>query len=161
MKRMTWFVPMAVLLFACAPPQEDVASVRKTIEEMTKKSERDLIAGVIDTALAHYAEDVVSMPNNEPMVKGKDALRERTRQMIGMGMTFSKVTFTTLDVQVSGSLAYELGTFAMTFTMPPSGELSEAGKYLTIYERATDGTWKVKVETWNADEQPGGPRAGS
>jgi ketosteroid isomerase-like protein len=161
MKRFALFVPMAVLLFACAPPQEDVASVRKIIEEMGKKSAQELVSGVYDTTLAQYAEDVVSMPNNEPMLKGKGAVREHMRQLMGMGMKFSKVSFTTMDVKVSGSLAYEIGTYAMTFTMPPLGEISDEGKYLTIYERAADGSWKVKVETWNTNRQPEMPSTGS
>jgi hypothetical protein len=34
------------------------------------------------------------------------------------------------------------------------GEIEDAGKYLTIYERDADGALKIKVETWNTDVNP-------
>lgn len=161
MKRIVPFAICAFLLCSCAPPKPDVAQVRKVIEEMTEKSEKDLMAGIMDTTLANYTEDAVSMPNNGPMLKGKNAIREFSGQMLGMGLKFTNVSFTTTDVQVSGEFAYEIGTYAMTMQMPQIGEMTEEGKYLTVYEKSADGNWKIKVETWNSSRQPPMPGAGS
>lgn len=161
MKRIVPLALCAFVLCSCAPPKHDVAQVRKIIEEMTKKSEKEMIAGVMDTTFANYTQDAMSMPNNGPMLKGKTAIREYYMQMMATGMKFSNVSFTTTDVQVSGDFAYEVGTYAMTMQMPQMGEMSEEGKYLTVYEKAQDGTWKIKVETWNSSKQPPMPEAGS
>jgi len=77
--------------------------------------------------------------------------------MIGTGMKFSKVIFTTLDVKVNGNSAFEIGTFDMAFAMPGASEMSEQGKYLTVYERGPDGKWRIKVETWNGDTRTPAP----
>ncbi len=106
-----------VLLVSCAPPPPDVAAVRKTIEAMTAKSAKDMMAGVFDTTLANYTDDAVSMPNNEPLQKGKPAIKAYYQQMMGMGMKFSKVDFVTIDVQVGLPYAYEVGTYTMTMEM--------------------------------------------
>lgn len=154
MKRIALLAICAVLLCSCVAPKPDVAQVRKVIEEMTKKSEHDLLAGIVDTSLANYSEDAVSLPNNGPMLMGKEAIRSYTRQMLSLGTKFTNVKFVTTDVQTSGDLAYEIGTYAMTMQIPPGGEVAEEGKYLTVYEKAADGTWKIKVETFNINGKP-------
>lgn len=150
-----------LILVSCSPPPPDVAQVRKYIEDLTKKAEKEMLAGTIDTTLADYTDDAVSMPDHEPMIKGKSALKEHYHQMMKSGVKFTKVNFTTTDVQVSGLFAFEIGTFAMTVQMPGMPEISEEGKYLTVYERANDGSWKIKVETWNTNVPPPMPKQGT
>ena len=154
MKTFLLLFSCSLILVSCTPPPPDVAQVRKDIEAMTAKSEQDLVAGTMDTTLAQYTDDAVSMPNHGPMLKGKKAIREYYEQMMAMGMKFTKADFTTTDVQVSGSYAYEIGTYTMTMQMPSGFEMIDEGKYLTVYERATDGSWKTKVETWNSNMPP-------
>ncbi len=154
MKRIAPLAICAVLLCSCVAPKHDVTQVRKVIEEMTQKSAHDLLAGIVDTSLVNYDEDAVSLPNNGPMLRGKEAIRAYTRQMLTLGIKFTNVKFVTTDVQTSGDLAYEIGTYAMTLQIPPVGEVSEEGKYLTVYEKAADGTWKIKVETYNMNGKP-------
>ena len=142
---------LAAAVTSCAPPAPDVAQDRKASEAITQQSQKDLLAGNFDTTLATYADDAVSMPHGGPMIKGKEAIRAEMVRMIGTGMKFSKVIFTTLDVKVNGNSAFEIGTFDMAFAMPGGSEMSEQGKYLTVYERGPDGKWRIKVETWNGD----------
>lgn len=153
------------LLFvcSCAPPAPDVAAVRKAIDAINEKGEKDMLAGVMDTTMGHYMEDATSMPNNGPMLKGKSAIKEYYRGMMGSGVKFTKVDFMTDTVHVSGPYAFEVGKYTMTMQIPVVGEISDEGKYLTVYEHAADGTWKVKVETWNTNKEipMGPPPAGS
>jgi len=159
MKNVVPFVLLGLVFWSCAPPSPDVAQVRKTIEAMNDKSEKDMVSGVWDTTLATYADDAVSMPNFDPMSKGKKAIKAQYGRMMGSGMKFTKIDFTTTDVQVSGEYAYEIGTYTMTFEMPPMGQMTDEGKYLTVYQHDKDGSWKVKVETWNTNKQPAMPGA--
>jgi ketosteroid isomerase-like protein len=160
MKRLIPLMLLGLVLVSCAPKPPDVAEVRKAIEAMTAKSEQDMVAGTWDTTLANFTDDAVSMPNFMPMSRGKMAIKAQYSSMMGMGMKFTKVDFATMDVSVSGEYAYEIGTYTMTFDMPPMGEMTDAGKYLTVYQQAKDGSWKVKVETWNSDKAPPAPGAG-
>jgi len=139
------------LLVSCTPPPPDVAEVRKSIEALTDKAEKDMMAGTMDSTMANYTDDAVSMPNNGPLLKGKKAIKEYYSQMMTMGMKFTRVEFVTTDVQVGGSYAYELGTYSMTMEMAGMPSMSDEGKYVTVYERGTDGTWRIKVETWNTN----------
>ena len=160
MKRLMLFALLGMVSFACAPPQEDVGAVRKQIESVNDKLERDLVAGVFDTTLVHYMDDAISMPDHSRILRGKKALRENGLEMQKMGLKFTKVEFTTTDVEVKGPVAIEVGTYSMTMEVPVVGEVLDQGKYLTIYEKAPDGSWKIKYETWNTDKMPEMPKSG-
>lgn len=147
----------ALVLCSCVPAKQDVAQVRKTIEAMTQKSAKDMLAGVTDTTLSQYTDDAVSMPNNGPLLRGKKAMKEYYGAMLTMGVKFLSVNFTTTDVIVNGPLACELGTYTMTFQIPGTGETTEVGKYMTLYEQASDGAWKIKADTWNTNVAPPAP----
>jgi ketosteroid isomerase-like protein len=154
-------VLVACVLVSCAPPAPDVAALRKQIDEMLVKGEKDMVAGTMDTTMSQYAENPVSMPNNGPMLNGKAAMKEYYGKMMGSGIKFTKVDFITKDVQASGKYVYEVGTYTMTMQIPAMQEMTDEGKYLTVYEIGADGKLKIKVETWNTNAMPPMPGAGS
>ena len=140
-----------LFLASCSPPPPNVTEVRKAIDAMNEEGTKQLLAGTMDTTLHHYMDDAVSMPDHGPMLKGKKAIRAYYEEMFKQ-VKFTKVNFTTVDVSVSGSYAVETGTYAMTMQVPVMGEVSDDGKYLTVYEHAPDGGWKIKAETWNTSK---------
>ena len=159
--KVTLPVLLALAIVSCAPPPPDVASLRKQIDALLEKGERDMLANTMDTTLAQYADDAVSLPNNGPMLKGKAAIKEYYAKMMTTGIRFTQVDFVTHDVQVGGKYVYEVGTYSMTMQIPAMGEMTDAGKYLTVYEIDADGKLKIKVETWNTNTMPPMPGAGS
>jgi ketosteroid isomerase-like protein len=154
-------VLLALVVVSCAPPPPDVAALRKQIDEMLTKGEKDMVAGTMDTTMTQYADDAVSMPNNGPMLKGKTAIKEYYAKSMAMGIKFTKVDFVTKDVQVGGKYVYELGTYTMTMQIPAMREMTDEGKYLTVYEIGADGKLMIKVETWNTNAMPPMPGTGS
>ena len=148
------FCCLAVLVVSCAPPAPNVAEVRKAIETMNKEMQAEMESGIMDTMMARYVDNPISMPNFSPMLTGKAAIKDFYQQMRDMGMTMKDVNFTIVDVQVGGPYAYEVGTYKMTFVMPGMVEMPDEGKYLTVWEKAPDGSWKIKIETWNTNMPP-------
>ena len=144
---------------SCAPPPPDMTQVRKDIEAINVKAEKDMLAGTMDTTMAQYADDPISMPNNGPLLKGKSAIKEYYSKMMGTGFKFLKVHFMTDNVMAGGPYFFEVGTYTMTMQMGTMPEMSDEGKYLTVYERGADGKLKIKVETWNTNKMP--PMPGS
>ena len=145
---------LAALFASCAPPAPDVAQIRKTIEGMTAQMQQEMESGLMDTTMARYADDPVSMPNFGPMLTGKQAMKDYFGEMHEMGITLKDVTFTVVDVQVGLPYAYEIGTYKMTVSMPGMADTPDEGKYLTVWQKQADGSWKIKVETWNNNMRP-------
>lgn len=106
----------------------------------------------VERILSHYADDAIFMEQGIPAMKGKDAFRK------GLGaymrdMNFA-ITFTPTRVEVSrgGDLAYSYGTNAVTFTNPKTKKpVTSLGKYVVVYKKQADGTWKAILDIPNSD----------
>ena len=52
----------------------------------------------------------------------------------------------------SGDMAYSQGAYTMAVTNPKTGRpMTHKGKYLTVYTKQTDGSWKAVAQTFNPD----------
>ncbi|SRR5579875_202470 len=110
-----------------------------------------------DAAL--WTDDGVDLlPGLEPMVgKAKISawLDSLTPQLAGAKMQHCTVEWQ--DIQIHGDLAYEWGINRQKIDFPPPKKSFEGnGKILLILKRQHDGSWKVALESWNANPQPSG-----
>jgi ketosteroid isomerase-like protein len=61
------------------------------------------------------------------------------------------LTLDTTSIEVCGDMAYGIGQFRMAVE-PPGGPRSEqAGKYLVVYRKQPDSTWKAVADMFNAN----------
>lgn len=57
-----------------------------------------------------------------------------------------------VEVAKSGEIGYTRGTYTMTMSARDTKKvLREKGKYVTIYSRQADGSWKMMEDISNAD----------
>jgi ketosteroid isomerase-like protein len=89
------------------------------------------------------------------MREGIDAIRKSSEEMAKMNMKITLFEPTTLKVIPDGKLITEIGTYKIKLTIPGVDQpVEDHGKYLTIWEKQSDGSLKVKVEIWNTDINP-------
>jgi ketosteroid isomerase-like protein len=95
------------------------------------------------------------MPNNGNILEGADVIRKSMLGMLNSGSKVISYNAKTLYVMLCSDKIIEIGKFRISFTVPGKPEVEEdTGKYMTIWEKAADGTLKIKVETWNSDAHP-------
>jgi uncharacterized protein (TIGR02246 family) len=96
---------------------------------------------------ALYTDDATLMPPNSEMVQGKQGVQDFWSGAIQMGT--KDVALTTVEVGGSGDTAYEIGKY--TLKIQPAGQeaTTGSGKYLVVWKRQADGTWKLHVDIWN------------
>ena len=145
-------VATCVLLAGCDRP--DVEQVTTTIKSMTADMAKEMNSGVMDTSMSRYAADCVSLPNYGPRLNGKEAIRKYYMQMAESGVKLSDVKFEVVNVLVDRMYAIETGNYTMTVEMAAMPPMTDEGKYITVWEKQTDGSWKIKVETWNTNKMP-------
>ena len=58
------------------------------------------------------------------------------------------------EVSKSGELGYTWGTYTLTFTNDAGEEQKSYGKYLNIWKKQQDGSWKVSVDMGNESPDP-------
>ena len=135
---------------------QDTAELKKKIQAMNDESAKRMVSGDAAGMWDIYADDVISMPSYEPMLKGLDACKESYKKMNEAGMKMTAFKSTVTDIMQSGNLVVDIGTYEITMMLPQMGDMpwSDHGKYMTIWEMQDDGSLKVKVETWNTDVNP-------
>ncbi len=135
--------------------QENNQELKKEFQKMNDKMAEAMLNENNDAILAMYADDVISLPSYNPMLKGKSALKKQMEMDENDNMKMKDFELTTLEVFSSGDYAYEVGKYNLSMEMDGGAESwTDNGKYLTVYEKQSDGSWKVKVETWNTNNNP-------
>lgn len=89
------------------------------------------------------------MPPHGPSVTTKEAIRALWKELV----TDASISWKTKKVEVaqSGDLAYSSGTYEVKFNDPSGKPGNDRGKYLQVWKKQADGSWKCVMDTWNSD----------
>jgi ketosteroid isomerase-like protein len=148
-------IMLLVISFSLFASAQDSGDLKKKMQEMNDELIKALINDDWQSAISMYTDDIVSMPSYEPMIKGKEAIMKREQKSKEAGFKINEMSLNTLGVYSGGNLACEIGTYSINMTIPGMPEAwNDNGKYLTIWEKQPDGSWKIKIETWNTDNNP-------
>jgi len=128
----------------------DSGSVRKAIEEANAKFLAAMKGGDAKAAASNYSEDAIVMMPGEPAWKGRAAILNGLDGFL-KAMTMKEGATHTEDVMVGGSMAVETGTFEWTLQPKSGAAVKDKGKYLTVWRRQPDGTWKIVRDINNTD----------
>lgn len=150
-------------------PAEVVATIKPeyTPAELRRQDEReeDMLralaarmtaaetSGDADSLVAVLADDAILMPPGVPPVEGKAACLEMIRDVMrrnAIEIHRRSLSYTTLEVTVTGPIAIERGTYQHAFVMAETDEpREERGQYLRVYRRAAGNEWQVHRVIWN------------
>ena len=152
-------VPLAALLLAlslaaCKAPVQpdtraaDAAAIRAADAEWNKATQ----AKDVDKSVSFYADDAVLLANKVPSLQGHDNIRKEFQKMYSE--TGISITFTNTGVEVarSGDLAWDHGTYQFTETDKKGHSMQGTGKYLTVWKKQSDGSWKAVADMDNSDQ---------
>jgi uncharacterized protein (TIGR02246 family) len=157
----------AVFLFAaaCAPKEEtavkdsaapaaapavDPVAVRQAIDQGNTKMADALAKADTAAIMSMYDNDAVVMMSGQPAWRGKADISTQGTGML-QAVKFSDVKFTTSNVDIAGDYAIETGTYAMTGTEKGKKPVPDKGKYVTVWKKQADGSWKVYRDISNSD----------
>jgi uncharacterized protein (TIGR02246 family) len=106
----------------------------------------------LDKAVSFYADDAVQFPNKAPATRGKENIRKNWAPLLalpGPGLSWQT---SSVEVAHSGDIAYETGAYNFVTTDKKGKTNDEKGKYVVVWKKQTDGSWKVVVDTDNPDQ---------
>lgn len=111
------------------------------------------LAGDAESLLSLYGDDPVLMPQDQPAVFGKDAIRSLYEPVLNEYDFESEDRV--MEVEVSGDWGYFWSAYTLTAT-PKSGgtAMKSAGKSIFIVKRKPGGAWKISRLIDNSDGAP-------
>ena len=105
----------------------------------------------LDKSVAFVAEDGVVMPPNAPAARGHEDIRTLFAGFFQLPEL--KVSWQPDQVEIakSGDWGFSSGTYQMTFKNSLGNLVVDRGKYVTIWGKQSDGSWKVVRDIFNSD----------
>lgn len=144
---------LALLVVGCNQQQQpdtraaDEAALRQADIAWAKVA----TAGQMEEMLGYFLDDAVVLVPNEPMAVGKEAIHTMVGGMFATPGFAIKWQPTKVEVARSGDLGYTLGTAEMSMNDPEGNPMVDRGKYVTVWKKQADGSWKVAVDMYNSD----------
>lgn len=108
------------------------------------------LAGDADLLLSLYTDEPVLMPQDQPVVVGKDAIRPLYEAVLKEFDFKSEASVK--EVVVSGDVGYFWSAYTLTATPKAGGEpINVTGKSIYIVKRGSGGAWKIARLMDNSD----------
>lgn len=107
----------------------------------------------LEKTLSFYSPDAVVMPPNEPSFSNRDAIRDVWKKLLADAVKISWTT-TRAEISQSGDLGYTSGTYEITTRNDRGETIQDRGKYVEVWRKQTDGSWKCSVDMFNSDLPP-------
>jgi ketosteroid isomerase-like protein len=112
----------------------------------------------LDKAVAGYADDATVLDPNLPAITGRDNFRANLKPFFADKNFAIHWDAVKVDVAQSGDLGYTRGTLTYTITDASTGQpFTDRAKYLTVWKKQPDKTWRVVEDTYNSDLPPTPP----
>ncbi len=162
MKKSLTLIPLVLLLcltFGCQKAEEpaeevmaeqpamDMAQVRQAIEEANVKFGEAVRMGDAAALAALYTEDAKLLPPNSEMIAGSEGIEAFWGGGLQMGI--KDVILTTVEVLGMGDMVCEIGKYDLTIQPEGQDAIADTGKYLVVWKKAPDETWKLHIDIWN------------
>ncbi len=124
-------------------------TVRDSIEATLKTFVESLNGGDAAGVAAHYTDDAALLPPDAARVDGREGIQGVWQALIDAGVR--DVAVTTQEVDDFGDVANDVGTISATAPSEDGGRVQLAGKYVVVWKRGGDGTWRLHRDIWNFD----------
>ena len=161
-RRGIWLI--AVLLLAlglgCSRGQPATAdtpeAVTNLVRELSQQWIRAINAKDVDKTLSFYAADATAYPPGAAVAVSEDLRRKVWTDILAQPGFRLDVTASGVEPARSGDracdLAVENGAFILTLSDKQGNPIGTRGKYVVVWKKQIDGTWKAYHDIWNLDQ---------
>ena len=139
---------LLVMATGCAP-QDTSAADAEAVKAKNDAWSKDVASKDASKFAMYYADDATLMLPNEPVLHGIGNIKAVLVPML-QDSNFA-LSFQVEKVEAAGNLAYTQGPYSMTVTAKDGKPFNDKGKYLTVWKKQADGSWKAIEDILNSD----------
>jgi uncharacterized protein (TIGR02246 family) len=121
--------------------------VRQAIEQVNAQVMAAFKAGDAAAIASQYSETAKMLPPDATEIAGREAIQGLWQGWLDDGL--KDLTLEAIEVEASGDLAYEIGSFSMQAPAENNTMMPATGNYVVVWKRGADGNWRLQVDTWN------------
>jgi uncharacterized protein (TIGR02246 family) len=149
------FLFFQVLMMACSASESAGANPRleseiSAIEALMENYVSGYQSKDVDSFVNVFTADAIRMPPNGTAIVGSDKVRAYYEDWFAKESL--DVVVTPREIQVVGDWAYAWGTYESSVTLTENeATRADRGKFLNIYKKGADGSWRFHRNIWNSD----------
>jgi len=128
-----------------APAVVDLRAVDRAAGAMAREH------GMAQTVETYFAEDAIQLDDGKDMVDDGIFAIMQDHLNIPEGTSVSWVPLGG-GVSESGDLGYTWGRWSNVVYDENNKMIDTYGKYVTIWKKQPDGSWKIAVDIWNSED---------
>jgi uncharacterized protein (TIGR02246 family) len=95
-----------------------------------------------------YEADARLMAPNAPIQQGQAAIEAFVKEFVA---TEAQLSFALLTIHETPDLSVAVGTYVMTIPVPGGEPQQDEGKFVEVWRRQADGSWKIADDIFNSD----------
>ena len=135
-------------LLGCTQPvrltEADQATLRRALDDEMQAAN----AGNAAAWASLYAPDAIVLRPHATAVEGRESIQRWLATLPRISNAKGEVQ----ELDGDGDLAYSRGNYRMSFTIPGVPmPIEERGKFVQIFRRQNDGSWRMTREIYNSD----------
>jgi len=134
--------------------QQKVSADEEAIRAADQGWARVFAAKDLKASVEFCAEGASFMAPNAPIATGKQAISQAFSFFFTLPVLQINWQPTKIEVARSGELGYSSGAYEMSFKDPSGKTVPDHGKYVTVWRKQSDGSWKVIYDIFNSDLPP-------
>jgi ketosteroid isomerase-like protein len=150
---------LLALLASCAeaPKARSVLDTEKVSADVLLEADRQFALEVAERGLEAWVdwfeEEGFQLAPGE-VVRGKTAIRAYMKDAFGTEGFLLEWEPEHASISASGDLGYTFGRYTAHRTGEDGSDVIREGRYITIWHKQPDGTWKVALDTGVPDPPP-------
>ena len=128
--------------------ETDIAAIKEVLNQYAVS----ISNGDFDLWISLWTDDGTAMPPDAPAIIGKEQIREGVKPDFDQ-MNMELVIINIEDAKICGDLGFTRCIYTLKATPKAGGEainVMALGKALTLYERQSDGDWKIVYDCYNS-----------
>jgi uncharacterized protein (TIGR02246 family) len=137
---------------ASAPAPDTRAADVQAVKQLEAAWVKDAMSKDPEKWAGYFTDDGSGLYPGAPTVTGKAALKTAMAPYMSDANFMLSFQSDRTVASKGGDMVYSQGTYTMTITDPKTKKpVTDKGKFLTVYTKQPDGSWKAVADTFNSD----------
>ena len=144
----------ALTLFGCTQTERQSGSEVEAVRAADAMLQKAVAANDLEAIVSFYADDAVLMPAAEPSITGKKGIKEEWEHILAIPGLQNTSKLVRAEASSANDFAYTMGTYQSQMMGEDGRQVTEPGKWLSVWKKQPDGAWRIVVDTYNTDIPP-------